>query len=79
MDELNYPEPIVEHSFARERAIRVYKEKFGRLKEWEVWKSESEIDNIPILPVFQTPILSVFHTVINLHQDIHSVSSFITQ
>jgi deoxyribodipyrimidine photo-lyase len=25
-DELNYPEPIVEHSFARERAIRVYKE-----------------------------------------------------
>ena len=26
MEELNYPEPIVEHSFARERAIRVYKE-----------------------------------------------------
>jgi deoxyribodipyrimidine photo-lyase len=24
--ELNYPEPIVQHSFARERAIRVYKE-----------------------------------------------------
>jgi deoxyribodipyrimidine photo-lyase len=26
MQELNYPDPIVEHSFARERAIRVYKE-----------------------------------------------------
>ena len=27
--ELNYPQPIVEHSFARDRAIRVYKEGLG--------------------------------------------------
>ena len=26
LQELNYPDPIVEHIFARERAIRVYKE-----------------------------------------------------
>ena len=26
LEELNYPEPIVEHTFARDRAIRVYKE-----------------------------------------------------
>jgi deoxyribodipyrimidine photo-lyase len=35
LEELNYPEPIVEHSFARERAIRVYKESL------ENWKSGS--------------------------------------
>jgi deoxyribodipyrimidine photo-lyase len=29
LQELDYPEPIVEHSFARERAIRVYKEALG--------------------------------------------------
>jgi deoxyribodipyrimidine photo-lyase len=29
LQELAYPEPIVEHSFARERAIRVYKESLG--------------------------------------------------
>jgi deoxyribodipyrimidine photo-lyase len=27
--ELHYPQPIVEHVFARERAIRVYKEALG--------------------------------------------------
>ena len=26
----NYPKPMVEHSFARERAIRVYREGVGR-------------------------------------------------
>jgi len=33
LQELNYPAPIVEHSFARERAVRVYKESM------EDWKS----------------------------------------
>ena len=72
LEELNYPEPIVEHSFARERAIRVYKES---LEVWKSWKYGS----IGIISYFHTSSLSYFHTVINIHQYFNSMPSFFSQ